>query len=101
MDDDFNTPAALAAAHEWINEANRREDVGDEHLREMLTVLGLETLLEDAPGPPEELLDLARRRDEARAARDFATADRVREEIERAGWEVRDGADGFQLVPRA
>jgi cysteinyl-tRNA synthetase len=97
--DDFNTPAALAAAHEWINEANRREDVGDEHLREMLGVLGLDTLLDDAPGPPEELVALARRRDEARAERDFATADRLRDELRAAGWEVRDGPSGPELVP--
>src|SRR3954452_20640088 len=38
--DDFNTPQALAEAHEWINEANKRETVGDAHLREMLQVLG-------------------------------------------------------------
>src|SRR4051794_27147086 len=92
--DDFNTPQALAEAHEWINEANRREGVGDAHLREMLGVLGLDTLLEAAGGPPDELLELARRRDEARAGRDFATADRLRDQIRAAGWEVRDGPSG-------
>ncbi len=51
--DDFNTPRALEALWEWVREANKREDVGDAALREMLTVLGLETLLDagddDAP----------------------------------------------------
>ena len=97
--DDFNTPQALAEAHEWINEANRREGVGDAHLREMLGVLGLDTLLDAAGGPPAELLELARRRDDARAGRDFATADRLRDEIRAAGWEVRDGPSGPELVP--
>ena len=36
---------------------------------------------------------------EARAARDFDEADRLRAEIEAAGWDVRDEADGFRLVP--
>jgi cysteinyl-tRNA synthetase len=40
---------------------------------------------------------------QAREAKDFAEADRLRAEIEAAGWEVRDtsGAPYFQLVPRA
>ncbi|MGI8624150.1 MAG: CysS/YqeB C-terminal domain-containing protein, partial [Solirubrobacteraceae bacterium] len=96
--DDFNTPEALAAAHAWVNVANRREEVGDAHLREMLGVLGLENLLDAAGGPPPELTELARRRDEARAARDFATADALRDELRAAGWEVRDGPGGPELV---
>jgi len=96
---DFNTPEALAAAHAWVNEANRREPVGDSHLREMLGVLGLENLLAAAGGPPAELVHLAQRRDTARGERDYATADRIRDELRAAGWEVRDGPDGPDLVP--
>ena len=98
--DDFNTPAALAAAHDWVNEANRRGPVGDSHLREMLGVLGLDNLLE-ADEAPEELLELARRRARAREERDFAAADRLRDEIRAAGWDVRDGPEGPELVPAA
>jgi cysteinyl-tRNA synthetase len=96
--EDFNTPAALRAAHEWVNEANRRGGVGDAHLREMLQVLGLDNLLE-AHEAPEDLLDLARRRARAREERDFATADQLRDEIRTAGWDVRDGPQGPELVP--
>jgi len=96
--EDFNTPAALSYAHEWVNEANRRGSIGDGHLREMLGVLGLENLLEAGPSAPAELMDLARRRDEARAARDFGAADTLRDEIRTAGWEVRDGPQGPELV---
>ena len=42
---------------------------------------------------------LAERREAARAAKDFAEADRLRDEIAAAGWEVRDEAGGFRLVP--
>ena len=97
---DFNTPEALRHAHEWVNEANRRTGVGDSHLREMLGVLGLDNLL-DADEAPEELMELARRRDTARAERDFETADKLRDEIRAAGWEVRDGPEGPELVPAA
>ena len=105
--DDFNTPKALAALFEWVREANRRGDaVGDRDLREMLGVLGfgeLEPLA--AVGDPAaidpqaaELLD---QRERARAARDFEAADALRERIAARGWEVRDGAQGPELVPRS
>jgi cysteinyl-tRNA synthetase len=98
--DDFNTAKALGHAHAWVNEANRREGVGDGHLREMLEVLGLDNLLE-ADEAPEELMELARRRDRARGERDFETADKLRDEIRAAGWEVRDGPSGPELVRSA
>ena len=98
--DDFNTAEALARVFDWIREANRREGpVGDAQLREMLSIFALDNLLEADEGPPEELVELARRRTEARAAKDFAEADRLRDEVRAAGWEIRDGPDGPELVP--
>jgi cysteinyl-tRNA synthetase len=98
--DDFNTPAALGAAFEWIREANSREDVGRDDLVEMLTVLGLENLLEpETVEAGEEAEAMLRAREEARAARDFAEADRLRDELRARGWEVRDGPSGPKLVP--
>ena len=100
--DDFNTPEALALVAEWVREANRRgAGVGDADLREMLGVLGLENVLDgdgDGEEAPEDLRDMLRRRQEARAARDFGEADRLRDEIQAAGWEVRDGPQGPELV---
>ncbi|MEO8688701.1 MAG: cysteine--tRNA ligase [Solirubrobacteraceae bacterium] len=100
--DDFNTARALASLFDWIREANRREGpVGSAHLREMLEVLALENLLDASAGPPPELVGLAERRAQARAARDFAEADRLRDELRAQGWEVRDGPGGPELVPTA
>ena len=92
LDDDFNTPDALAAMHGW-----RDHDL----LRRGLGVFGLESLAE-AELAPAELEELARARLEARAQKDFATSDRLRDEIAEAGWEVRDvdAEPGYQLVPR-
>jgi cysteinyl-tRNA synthetase len=98
--DDFNTPAALAAAFEWIREANSRENVGRDDLVEMLTVLGLENLLDpETVEAGEEAEAMLQAREAARAARDFAEADRLRDELRARGWEVRDGPSGPELVP--
>ena len=103
LDDDYNTPAALAAVFEWVREANRSEPgSGDADLREMLGVLALDNLL-DAPiaDAPAEVVELADARERARAARDYPEADRLREVIKAHGWEVRDGPDGPELLPAA
>jgi cysteinyl-tRNA synthetase len=40
-------------------------------------------------------------REEARAAKDYAKADEIRDRLAELGWTVRDSADGPQLVPKA
>jgi cysteinyl-tRNA synthetase len=92
LENDFNTPEALAVMHEW-----RDHDL----LRNGLALFGLESLADEEPAPAE-LDELARKRADARAGGDFDEADRLRQEIEAAGWEVRDvaGDSGYQLVPK-
>jgi len=90
LDDDFNTAAALAIMHEWHDHAL---------LRRALAVFGLESLTSSEEAPAE-IVALAESRVAARAERDFDAADRLRSEIEAAGWDVRDEADAFRLVPR-
>jgi cysteinyl-tRNA synthetase len=98
---DFNTAEALSVLNEWIREATsgRWDSPGDAHLREMLGVLGLESLLAAAEQAPEDVRELAEQRERARSGRDFAAADRLRDEIAALGWEVRDGPNGFELLP--
>jgi len=92
LDDDFNTPEALAVMHGW-----RDHDL----LLRGLEVFGLASLAA-TEAAPADLEALARERAEARERRDFGEADRLRAKIEGAGWEVRDveAEPGFQLVPR-
>jgi cysteinyl-tRNA synthetase len=91
LDDDFNTAEALAVMHEW-----RDHDL----LRRALLLFGLASLAE-LPDAPPEIVSLAERRAAARTRQQFEEADRLRGEIESAGWDIRDAADGFQLVPRS
>jgi cysteinyl-tRNA synthetase len=90
LEDDFNTPSALAVMHEW-----RDHDL----LRRGLDVFGLASFAESEQAPTD-VVELAESRQKARAAGDFEQADRLRGEIEAAGWEVRDVAAGFRLVRR-
>jgi cysteinyl-tRNA synthetase len=97
--DDFNTAEALPGLWAWVREANRRgEGVGDEDLRDMLAVLGLENLLEGEAAAPGDVVELARARLAARDARDFRRADELRDAIAARGWEVRDKPGGFELI---
>jgi cysteinyl-tRNA synthetase len=98
---DFNTPKALAAVFDWVREANRSsEPVGDADLREMLSVLALENLLDpEAVEVPAEAREMADARERARMARDYAEADRIRDQLRERGWEIRDSPDGPELLP--
>jgi cysteinyl-tRNA synthetase len=114
---DFNTPAALSSLFEWVREANRRaQPVGENDLREMLGVLGLGELpsltsvslsgggeITVRAGGADSGIDanvasLLAEREQARARRDFATADRLRDELRGLGWEIRDGPEGPELL---
>src|SRR4051794_25986999 len=92
LDDDFNTPEALAVMHDW-----RRRGLHAE-LGKALSLFGLAASAKEAPA---DVAALAEQRQQARADRDFAESDRLRDEIAAAGWDVRDEAGGFRLVPRS
>jgi cysteinyl-tRNA synthetase len=91
LENDFNTPAALAVMHEWHDH---------DLLRRALELFGLDSLATSEEAPAE-IVELAERRQRARAAREFEEADRLRAELEEAGWEARDEPDGFRLVRRS
>ncbi len=90
LDDDFNTPEALAVLHEW----RRASEL--ELLNRGLGIFGLGFVPDT---PPEEVQALARERAEARAQSNWQRSDELREEIAALGWVVQDGADGWTLVP--
>ncbi|MGO9793988.1 MAG: DALR domain-containing protein, partial [Solirubrobacteraceae bacterium] len=97
---DFNTPRALAILAEWVREANSSQaPVGGGDLLEMLGVLGLSNLLEvEQASAPAEVDALLQDRRRARAQRDWARADLIREQLRALGWEIRDGPDGPELL---
>jgi len=105
MDDDFGTPQAIASLYDLARETNRarNENAAAETLapaqatlRELAGVLGL-TLEEPKSkmmqaAPFIELLIAIRK--ELRAAKQFALADKVRDEVAKLGVVLEDGAQG-------
>jgi cysteinyl-tRNA synthetase len=115
LDRDFNTAAALGKLFELIRDTNRFLDESHpeqdavvcsealDTLRELLQLLGFFPQGLPAPGGddvPEAVRTLAEARQQARAARDWARADALRQDILAAGWVVDDRADGYRLKPR-
>ncbi|MDP3893178.1 cysteine--tRNA ligase [Nocardioides sp.] len=114
MDDDLGTPAAVAAVFDVMREGNRLLTGGDPDalrgaaasVRAMLDVLGLDPAdpawAGTGTGSDERLhqavdvllAGLLEQRAEARAAKDFATADQIRDQIKASGIEVEDTPDG-------
>jgi cysteinyl-tRNA synthetase len=95
LEDDFDTPRALAVMHEWASD--RRLAL----LERGLEVFGLGSIAV-REAAPADVIDLAERRAAARRAREFATADRLRAELETTGWEMRDDpGGGYTLVRRS
>ncbi|MCX7622003.1 MAG: hypothetical protein N2037_14320, partial [Acidimicrobiales bacterium] len=106
MDDDLDTPGAMDVLFTTVRQANQAFDDGDlaraESLvgavREICEAVGLRLRTETAE-VPDEIRELARRRDEARAAKRWAEADALRDEIAARGFVVEDRAEGTVVRP--
>ena len=94
LDDDFNTPEALSLINRWISD--RRLDLAYPTLQ----LFGLASLADLPPVPPR-VQELAELREQARNEKDFSESDRLRGEIEAAGWELRDEVGGYTLLPKS
>ncbi len=111
MDDDLNTSKALAAVHDVVREGNAALAAGEDapirgalaSVRGMLAILGLDPLSpqwsEPGGGPErgvvESLIEVAlAQREAARARKDFAASDAIREQLKQAGVLVEDTPHG-------
>lgn len=105
MDDDLDTPGAVAGIFDLVRQANAAADAGDEEAghRAAATVgllagaLGLTLRGDVADEVDPASAELVRRRDEARRQRDWGLADRLRDDLMGAGWVVEDSAEGTRI----
>ena len=115
MDDDFNSPEAIAVLFELAREINRNRDTHPDKasvlagcLQRLAAILGFlqadpETYLRESVASGDsasggmsagDVEDLIARRISARAAKDWAEADRIRDELDAAGIILEDGSTG-------
>ncbi len=104
MDDDFNTPLALAALHELVKAINTARDNGatdiqlsiaQNTLRELTDVLGLQ--LKEKQGSSEgeaQVNALIEERNEARKQKQWALSDQIRDKLKELGVSIEDSKDG-------
>ena len=99
LSDDLNVSRALAACFDLMREVNKADDFAADDAKTLLdvfekidSVLGI--LYEDQAEVPEEIIALAEQRLEAKAQKDWATADKIRDEIAEKGFVLEDVPGG-------
>lgn len=112
MEDDLDTPAAIAVLFSTVTRANAAADRGRVEASSSLAAAVLQSFASvglnlgsvhdrlgpaAGPEPGDEALDLLGKREQARAERDFATADSIRERLAGMGWAVEDTPSGARI----
>ena len=107
LDDDLNISGALGHLFDLIRESNATLDRGELSSGQAAQVLDAWRRMDqvlvfqrDSVAVPAEVLAAVEQRQQARAAKNFAESDRLRDEIARLGWNVKDTKDGPKLTPR-
>ena len=100
--DDLAMPSAVVIVNELVSSADVPGDQKYALLASWDAVLGLDLEREATAGwePSAEMRALVTERDAARAAKDFVTSDRIRDELAAMGLEVMDAAAGTKIRPR-
>jgi cysteinyl-tRNA synthetase len=106
MDDDLNISVALAAVFDFVKEVNRLLDEGEvskeeaEKVYELIMrfdkVFGVVGDVGESEQLPKEAEELIHKREEARKAKDWETADKIRQQLREMGVVIEDTAQGVK-----
>ena len=98
INDDLNMPVAMSVVWDVIKNPSKSKELAD-LLMKFDTVLGLK--INETPKVedkiPEEVLELVEKRKKARSNKDWNLSDRLREEINKLGYTVKDEKDGMKV----
>ena len=106
LDNDLDTPGALAVFFEWVRKTNIK--LGSGSLQEKEAVIGLNfldkvnsifDLIQEKIEIPMEILDLVNVRQKARQKNDWVLSDKLRDKIYDLGWTVEDTLTGQKCKP--
>ena len=107
MDDDLNTADALTDIFELVKVANtlsqsgkvsgKAMTVAKDKILELTDTLGIELFKEEESGIPQDILDMVETRAQAKKEKNFAEADRIRDELKARGYSVKDTPNGPQV----
>jgi cysteinyl-tRNA synthetase len=104
MDDDLDTPRAIALISDTLRRANAAADEGGDgdalagQVAVMTAALGL--FPGSGPALGTDVVELVARLDDARTRRDYAEADAIRAELGDKGWLVETGPEGSRVKPK-
>ncbi|OQB05480.1 MAG: Cysteine--tRNA ligase [bacterium ADurb.Bin212] len=99
--DDLNTPEALAVVWEMVRDTEAKDDekyAAIQYLDKEILALGL--LESGVESIPQDILALAELRSKAKIEKNFAKADRIREEIEIKGYTLEDTVTGTKIIKK-
>jgi cysteinyl-tRNA synthetase len=106
LDDDLNTPEALAVFFEWLRKTNAQIDNKSLRNKEIISAINFVEkfnsvfdLLIEKSAVPTKIKDLVKEREAARKEKNWVKADSIRNKILGMGWVIEDSADGFKLKP--
>ena len=97
INDDLNMPLAMSVVWDVVKNPKKSKKLA-ELLRKFDTVLALSLDKKaDVEEIPEEVIRLAEERLKARAEKNWAESDRLRDEISALGYSIKDSKDGYEL----
>ncbi|MEE8335172.1 MAG: DALR domain-containing protein, partial [Candidatus Neomarinimicrobiota bacterium] len=101
LEDDLNTPKALAQFFDWIRKTNLTIDLNklspaaaERGLNFILAFNSVFDILPKDENIPESILNLIKEREKARKNKDWSKSDEIRDELYKKGWTVKDSSEG-------